>query len=284
MIGFAKRNLKVFFKDKSAVFFSLLSVFIIIGLYAFFLGDTLVKNFPAIPDARFLVDSWIAAGLLAVTSVTATLGAFGIMIEDRSKNITKDFYSSPVKRSTFAAGYVFSAFLVGVIMSILALILVEYYIVINGGSILSGMQFLKVVALILLSTFSNNAMIFLLVSFFKSTNAFGTASTIIGTLIGFLTGIYVPIGGLPEAAQYVIKFFPPSHSALLFRQVMMESAMKKSFQDVPSGVSNDFREMLGVTFRLKNFTVTPLFSIAVLLGTAAVFYALAVLVISRKKH
>ncbi len=38
MIGMAKRNLKLFFRDKSAVFFSLLAVFIIIGLYALFLG------------------------------------------------------------------------------------------------------------------------------------------------------------------------------------------------------------------------------------------------------
>ncbi|MFR1983726.1 MAG: hypothetical protein ACLS4Z_08430 [Christensenellaceae bacterium] len=39
MITFAKRNLLVFFKDKSSVFFSLFAVFIIIGLYALFLGD-----------------------------------------------------------------------------------------------------------------------------------------------------------------------------------------------------------------------------------------------------
>ena len=34
MIGMAKRNLKLFFRDKSAVFFSLLAVFIIIGLFS----------------------------------------------------------------------------------------------------------------------------------------------------------------------------------------------------------------------------------------------------------
>jgi len=38
MIGFAKRNLLIFFRDKAAVFFSLLAVFLIIGLYALFLG------------------------------------------------------------------------------------------------------------------------------------------------------------------------------------------------------------------------------------------------------
>ena len=40
MIRFAKRNLMVFFRDKSAVFFSLLSALIIVALYALFLGDT----------------------------------------------------------------------------------------------------------------------------------------------------------------------------------------------------------------------------------------------------
>ena len=35
MILFAKRNLKVYFRDKGSVFFSILSVLIVIGLYAF---------------------------------------------------------------------------------------------------------------------------------------------------------------------------------------------------------------------------------------------------------
>ena len=44
MITFAKRNLLVFFKDKSSVFFSLFAVFIIIGLYALFLGDMMAEQ------------------------------------------------------------------------------------------------------------------------------------------------------------------------------------------------------------------------------------------------
>jgi multidrug/hemolysin transport system permease protein len=77
MIAITSRNLKVFFRDKSAVFFSLLAVFIIIGLYALFLGDVWVNSLTEVHDARFLMDSWIMAGLLAVTSVTTTMGAFG---------------------------------------------------------------------------------------------------------------------------------------------------------------------------------------------------------------
>ncbi len=47
MTIFIKRNLKVFFRDRAAVLFSLLAVFIIIGLYALFLGDVWMSELPA---------------------------------------------------------------------------------------------------------------------------------------------------------------------------------------------------------------------------------------------
>lgn len=97
MIGFTKRNLKVFFKDKTSVFFSLLSVFIIIGLYMLFLGDVWVSSFDGLEGVRYLMDSWIIAGLLTVTSVTTAMGAFGIMVEDRTKKSTKISFPHPLK-------------------------------------------------------------------------------------------------------------------------------------------------------------------------------------------
>ena len=69
-----KRNLLIFFRDRGSVFFSLLGVLIIIGLYVLFLGDIMVKDLGDLPGARFLMDSWIMSGLLAVTPVTTSLG------------------------------------------------------------------------------------------------------------------------------------------------------------------------------------------------------------------
>ena len=86
MISFVSRNLKVFFRDKTAVFFSLLAVLIVLGLYIFFLGDVWVDSFPNIKGVKNLMNCWIIAGLIGVTSVTANMGAFGTMIEDKSKN------------------------------------------------------------------------------------------------------------------------------------------------------------------------------------------------------
>lgn len=283
MIGFAVRNLKVFFRDKSAVFFSLLAVFIIIGLYVLFLGDVFSSSITGLEGARFVMDSWIMAGLLAVTSVTTTMGAFGIMVEDRSRKIYKDFYSSPISRSSLAGGYIASAFLIGVVMSLITLVLAEVYILAGGGALLSPLAFLQVFGLILLATFANTALVFFVVSFFKSNNAFATASTIIGTLIGFLTGIYLPIGNLPEAVQWVVRLFPVSHAAVLFRQVMMAAPMDAAFAGAPAQFRTEFGEMMGVQFRFGDYAVTPLISMLILLGTAAVFFILAIWNVSRKR-
>ncbi len=283
MINFTRRNLLVFFKDKSSVFFSLLSVFIIIGMYALFLGDVWTSSMSDLAGVRFLMDSWIVAGLLAVTSVTTTMGAFGIMVEDKSKKIIKDIQSAPLPRASIAGGYILSSFIIGVIMCLVTLVLSELYILSNGGSLMGGMALLKVFGLILLSTFSNTALVLFFVSFFKSNNAFATASTIIGTVIGFLTGIYLPIGQLPNAVQWVIRVFPPSHSAVLIRQVVMAEPLAASFAGVPAEYMESFKEMMGVTFKFGDTTVTPLMSMGILLVSGLIFLGLSILNLSRKK-
>ena len=282
MISFAKRNLLVFFKDRSSVFFSLLAVFIIIGLYALFLGDAWTNSIN-VEGGRFLMDSWIGSGLLAVVSVTTTMGAFGIMVEDKTKKIVKDFISSPLKRTNIAGGYILSAYLIGIIMSLITLVLVEIYIIGNGGTLISFSTFIKVLGILILSTFANTSIMLFVVLFFNSNNAFSTASTIIGTIIGFLTGIYLPIGQLPKGMQWVIKLFPPSHSAALFRQVMMEEPMAVSFAGAPEAVVTEFKEAMGVIYKMGDYEVSELTSILIVAGVGVIFFFLSLLKLSQKK-
>ena len=283
MISFGIRNLKVFFKDKSSVFFSLLAVFIIIGLYVLFLGDVLSGNLSDLPGARFMMDSWIMAGMLAVTTVTTTMGAFGIMVQDKERKLIKDFAASPVKKSSIVGGYIMGALVIGIIMSLITLVLAELYIISGGGKLMDVPTLLKVLGLIILGTLCNTSMVLFMVSFFKSNNAFATASTILGTLIGFLTGIYIPIGSLPEGVQWVVKCFPVSHGAVLFRQVMMEAPMAESFSGAPVSAINEFKETMGVIFKFGDTTISPLTSIIILLATAVVFYGLSIISLSRKE-
>lgn len=280
-----KRNLKLFFRDKTAVFFSLLAILIIIVLYAVFLGSVwLPDSMTTLENTSLLMNDWLMSGILAVASVTTTLGAFGIMVDDKNKKINKDFYSSPIKKSNIALGYIGNAFIIGVIMSLVTMLVAEIYIVINNGTLLSLLDFFKVFLLILLVAIANTSMMCFIVSFFKSNSAFTTASTIIGTLIGFLTGIYLPIGSLPESVQLVIKIFPVSHAASLFRQILMKNSIQTVFKDVPENYLIDFKHHMGVTFEIGNYEITPVISIAILVVTAMIFYGLTIFNMSIKKN
>ena len=284
MINIAKRNLKIYFRQKSTVFFSLMSVFIIILLYVLFLGKNLTSSLDAngIGGVENLVNSWVMAGIISVASITTTMGAFNVMVEDRVKNLSKDFFSSPIKKVTIVGGYVLSSYIVGFIMSVITFIAAEVYISISGGEILSFTAVLKVLGIILISVFMSSSLVFFIVSFFYSQGAFSTASTIIGTLIGFVTGIYFPISVLSNSMQWLIKLFPLSHSAALLRQVMMTEPIRISFENAGILRINEFKESMGIILKFGDYILTPAMHILILLTVGIIFFILAVLNISRK--
>jgi len=275
VIAFAVRNLKLYFRDRASVFFSLLAVLITLGLYIGFLANTLTSGLD-MPGARFLMDSWMMAGLLAVTTVTTTLGAAGVLVDDRAKGIAKDFHCAPLQRSTIVGGYLLSSVAVGVLMTLAAFVLAEVCIVANGGRLLPLAGALKALGLIVLSTAASGALVSFLVSFLRTLNAFGVASTIIGTLSGFLMGIYVPVGLLPQGVQAVIRIFPMSHAAVLLRQVFLEVPLAEAFQAAPPPVVSAFQEEMGVVFTVGEGVISSAVSIGFLLCSAAVFFVLTV--------
>jgi len=95
-----------------------------------------MADMEGVPAARFLMDSWIMAGLLAVTAVTTTMGAVGWWWWRTGPGVLPGLQTSPIKRSTIVGGYLLSTLTVGVVMGLVALLLTELYIVANGGSIL----------------------------------------------------------------------------------------------------------------------------------------------------
>jgi len=230
-----------------------------------------------------LTDTWIMAGLLSVTSFTTTMGAFGTMVDDRVKKVFKDFAASPMKRSSMVGGYILSSFVIGILMCLVAFVLLDGYLFINDGVIIGLTATLQVFGLIVITTLANTSLIFFITSLFHSQNAFTTASIIIGTLIGFITGIYLPIGNFPDGVQMIIKLFPISYSASLFRQVIMTAPLAEAFAGAPAEYLAGFSHDMGVTFSFGSYVVTPLVSILILVGTSIVFYGLSLLTVSRKQ-
>ena len=282
-----KRNLLLFFRDKANVFFSLLAVLIIIALYVLFLGDLMEETlreqlgFDA-DKIGVVMASIMLGGMVAVTSVTSGLGSITVSIADK-ESAAKDFLTSPVSRGKITRSYMTGSAAVAFIMTTAALVIVLVYIVLSGGTLPDVAGFVRLFIATVLSVLCGNSVVFFVSLFVKTQSAFASLSTVVGTLIGFLMGIYVPIGQFPEAVQWVVKCFPMTHAASMFRQVLADEQLTVLFEKAPSEVLDGFRETFGVVFSYGEFISGFWFSALVLVVTTVVFYTASLAVVKLRR-
>lgn len=264
-----QRNLKLYFRDKAVVFFSLLSVIIVLALYVLFLSNVQVQSIKQQVgntikeiDISYLTNTWILAGMLSITTVTSTLGALGFMVNDKEKKILMDFKSSPLKMSTYPTAAIITAIIVGTIMSTLTLIIYTSYIYINTGYLLNPIILTKTIALIITSTTMSASLMGFLISFLNTNNAFSSVSILIGTTIGFTNGLYIPLGQLTNNIQNIIKLLPFSHIASLFRRILMSESMIKVFDNAPQEAIDGYTEAFGVNLKWNGTPISTNISIA----------------------
>jgi len=281
VLELAGRNIRIYLRNRMSVFFSFLSVIIIIGLYALFLGKVQVDGIRGqVGDIRGiapLVSSWIVAGLLAVNAVTVSLGALGAMVNDVEHKRFTDFVVAPVSRAAVVASYLVSALAIGLLFTFIALAAGELYIAASGGPVLGALAALHVAGILALAVVSSAAIMYLLVAFLKSSTAFGVLSTLLGTLIGFLTGVYVPLGILPPAVQRFVLFVPFSYTAAMLRQVFCEAPLGVVFQGAPPQASAAYMRMYGIRLFWNRTEITTPVMVLILAAVTAVFLLLSAL-------
>ena len=288
ILNLASRNIKIYIRNKSLVFFSFLSVIIIIGLYALFLGKVQVAGIQNtigdVAGIRFLVDSWIMSGLLAINVITISLGVLGTMVRDIEEKQFSDFMVAPVSRTGVVLSYLVASWVITFAFSIIALLISEAYIVLSGGALLAFLPFLQTIGVIALCVISSSAVMYLLVTFIKSSAAFATLSTLLGTLIGFITGVYVPLGILPPAVQKFVILVPFSHAAAALRQIFCAQPLAQVFKGAPPEVLANYEKVYGIKLFWGSDELSMGVMLAVLAGTAVVFLLLSALRLRKYKQ
>ena len=277
------RNLRLYFRDKVAVMFSMMSVMITIGLYVFFLANTMSGSLQDLQQGETILNTWLLAGLLSTTSVTTTLASFGVMVMDRAQHIMKDFYASSIPRYKLILSYIIASCITGIVMSVFTLVIGEIFIIANGGAIMGITVLLKTLGMIVISVGTSSSMMFFLASFLYTGNAFANASTLIGTMIGFLMGIYIPIGVLPNFAQSIIKLFPLSHGCAAMRSIMTKDMLIEALQAAPSNMLTQIEEQLGIVIYMQGKEIEIGISILFMLATMLIFYVLSLLMFKMKQ-
>lgn len=275
------RNLKLYFRDRALVLYSLMSVFIIIALYALFLGNTMVESIQqhaaAKAGVRFLTDSWLMSGLILVNAVNVPLIMLNTMVVDRWSGRLRDFTTSPIRRGCLGAGYLISSWVTGILMELLTIALAEVYIVARGGEWLSPPRLIGAVLAASLCVAAYSCVFFFITLFFESPGAFSALCTVVGTLIGFLGGIYIPIGSLPDYVQRVMQWIPVTHSAALLRDIFVAAPMDALFHGAPQAIRDSTAREFGIQVSFQGHVLSDGWLVAITLLTGAVFLALSLL-------
>lgn len=253
-----KRHIKLFLKDKTSVFFSLLSVMIIIILYLLFLSENILSNLPEFDEQAAFVFLWMFAGILAVTTATVSLGALGKYIEDKIGKKSEDFLITKITKQSLAYSYVYYAFIVGFIFTMLLFTFGYVYTLVKFNI---NLNLSASIVIIILSTFMHTLLFYLITSSLKTMSAFSGFSTIVGTIIGFLAGIYIPVGILPSYIQKVIILFPTTQSAVLLRNLLMSDVLESMEGIMPTKAYQEVNEMLGVNLHWNEQLLNNQFSL-----------------------
>ena len=281
MLALAKRNTLCYFRDRAAVVFSLMGVLVVVMLYLLFLRNMLIDSAADVPGISSQVDAWVLSGILGIVSVTTSAGSLQTMIEDRANNRDRDVKVTPMSPMQIAGGYIISTAVVGMVMSIITFVISVAYLAATGCPLYTSGILMSLVLLVP-SALSGSIIIYAITSFFKSTGAFSGFFTIVSVLIGFLAGIYMPMGVMPGAMQTIGSLVPASHMASLFRQNLGGASLDEIFNGADSSMVTDFRTEMGYDLSIGGFDFTPELSILYVIAVTAVFFAIAVLNVKRR--
>ena len=254
MLELISRNRKVYTRDRLAFSMSFLSVIILILVYQVFLGQIQIdaikealNSDTASTDTIHMVNYWLISGLTTIISMTSTLGAFGVMVSDREKKLSEDFKVSPVSNFKIELSYAIFAILFGIIMTMFSCIFAIGMF--NGFSSLldfSTTDYLSILGIVSMGTVLAATIILPILAFIRTSSAFTTLSTIVGTFIGFISGVYLSIGSVGESLQQVMTWFPLTQVNALLKQILMKDAISKVFDHAPSTVIMNYKESYGV--------------------------------------
>ncbi len=257
------RNLKTYFRDRGTIFFSLLSMLVVIGLMVFFLGDINIESITDIlgqfpgreaerdkENARLLTLAWTCAGILSINAVTVTLAAYSVMIKDKVNGKLNAVYTAPVSRTVIAAGYITSAWVASVCICMITLVVTEAYGAAQGLAVFSAAVHLQLAGMVMVNSFVYAALMYLVAVLVKTEGAWSGIGTVIGTLVGFLGGIYVPVGTLSESIAGILKSTPVLYGTAMFRDVMTDDILNTTFAGIPEEIVLEYRRVVGIDLEL----------------------------------
>jgi multidrug/hemolysin transport system permease protein len=100
--------------------------------------------------------------------------------------------------------------------------------------------------------------------------------------VGFLAGIYLPMGMLPDKVQTVLKCFPLVHGSSFLREAFTEQIIADTFVNCPKELIDGYKEAMGITLMNNDQVISDGFKIAFLIISGVLFLVISALMQKRR--
>lgn len=229
MSNLVKRNLLYTVRDRVAFFMSFISVIILIVVYKAFLGNFQIDSIKSASHLNYInssginmVNYWLIAGLTIVTSVTSVVNGLGVVVDDYESGKYTDFKLSGVSQLKISLSYYISSVIIGFIVTVLSLIFgIIIFVGFDGLKNFSNNELVNISLIILISSIVSSLFSMPFAIVMKGRSSFTIFSTIVGTLIGFISGVYISIGNVSSPIKNMMLSLPFIHEVTLLKHNLM---------------------------------------------------------------
>ena len=224
-INLTKRNIKVYFSDKSMFFVSLITPLILLVLYSSFLGNIFKESFiSAIPEGvevsdkliNALVSGQIISSLLSVSAVTVAFTSNLLMVNDKVNGSIKDINITPINKWIKSLSYFTASFISTIIINLVALGLCLLYTYKVGWFYSFNDILILILDIVILTLFGTSLSSIINFSL-KSQGAASAVGTIVSSGYGFICGAYMPISSFNQTLQRVLLFMPGTYGTSIIK-------------------------------------------------------------------
>ncbi|MGI6250173.1 MAG: ABC transporter permease [Anaerolineaceae bacterium] len=249
----SKRVVMIFFRDKSNVFYSLLASGLVFLIYLLFLGDVYADEgiLAHMPNFVAMQNQWLIAGMLFITSFSSVLNAMGQLPYDKRIKISDDLLVAPLTRRSIVAGYMLGGSAAAFILSLVLMIFGYLYLFFKQTPLPDLPHTLYILVLVIVSILLVSSFAFLLAAYGKTPRSYGAVSGVLQTLVGFLAGVYLPLGTLGEGVKTLMTLLPTTHVVMLLRQAFTAG----SFPQTTTAYIEGLRLFMGVDLSIGKYVI-----------------------------
>ncbi len=290
LLGLTKRNVKLFFKDKSLFFVSLITPMILLVLYVTFLGDvykdSLLMNLNGLVLSDKVVNGFVGSQLcssiLSVSCVTVAFCSNMLMVQDKASGTLADLTVSPVKREKLGVAYFLATELTTLIVVGFALGVSFIFLAIQGW-FLSFLDVLLLVLDVLLLTTFGTLLSSIVSSFLSTQGQISAVGTMVSSMYGFVSGAYMPLSQFGEGLRRVLGFFPGTYGTSLLRNHAMRGVFSEmQAQGAPIELIEEVKTAFDCNLYFFESKVELWATYAVILGTIAILLIVYLMIMKKR--